>query len=194
MTRRLAFLDRVATLLAAAVLVTAGLVLIDWHLVGLLPLPDSADVAPALDVVTTTWFPWAFAGGALLVGLLALWWLLAHLPKPPRTQVRLESGDRHGSVRADLSSLANAAAERFARFAPVSGTSGSVRSIGGRDVVEVRATIDLRADPGLVHEAAARTSREVAASLTTIEPSTRVLLETQRRVPLRTRSGPSRVH
>lgn len=194
MTRRLAFLDRVATLLLAVLLVVGGLALVDWQQDRVLTLPKSVDAAHVLDVVGTSWFPWAFAGGTLLVGLLALWWLLAHLPRPPRTQVRTESGDRHGAVRVDLSSVANAAAERFATLAPVIGTSGSVRSIGGRDVVEVRATIDLRADAQLLQEAASRTSREVAASLKTVEPATRVLLDTQRRVPLRRTSGPSRVH
>ncbi|MGJ9411787.1 hypothetical protein ACHAAC_03675 [Aeromicrobium sp. CF4.19] len=194
MTRRLALLDRVVTLVVGVALAAGGLALVDWQLGAVLPWPESLDATAVSDLASAAWFAWAVAGATLLLGLLGLWWLLAHTPRPQGTQVRVESGDRTGSVRVDLSSIATAAADRFGSLAPVLETSGACRTVAGHDVVELRARVDLRADAELVHAVAARTTQEVAASLDDAEPTTRVLLDAPRRLPLTKTSGPARVH
>lgn len=194
MTRRLAFIDRLLTVVVGLALVTAGLVLVDWQLGYVLTLPDELSTGAAADVAGTAWFPWALAVGATVLGLLGLWWALAHLPRPSGTTLRTEAGDADGTVQVDISSIADAAAEAFAQRAPVLGASGHAQRIAGTDVIEVRAAIDLRADADLVHEVAARTDQEVASSLSAVKPATRVLLDAPRRLSHLTTSGPARVH
>lgn len=194
MTRRLAFIDRLFTIVVGLALVAGGLALVDWQLGYVLDLPEELPTGAAADVAGTAWFPWALAGGAVVLGLLGLWWALAHLPRPSGTTVRTESGSTDGTVQVDISSIADAAAAAFAQRAPVLGTSGHARRVAGTDIVEIRAAIDLRADADLVHEVAARTDQEVSSSLSAVKPATRVLLDAPRRLSRLTTSGPARVH
>lgn len=194
MTPRLAFIDRLLTIVVGLAIVAGGLVLIDWQLGYVLTLSDELSTGAVADVAGTAWFPWALAGGGVVLGLLGLWWALAHLPRPSGTTVRTEASDADGALRVDVSSIADAAADAFAQRAPVLGASGHAHRIGGTDVIEVRASIDLRADAALVHEVAARTSQEVSASTSAVQPATRVLLDAPRRLSRLTTSGPARVH
>ena len=89
MTRLLVALDRIAGLVLALVLVAGGLLLLDWRLGLVLDLPIVAHISPVLDLVGRVWWPVVAAVIAVLLVLLALRWLVAHLPRVRTSDARL---------------------------------------------------------------------------------------------------------
>lgn len=181
MSRRVRVLDRTTVLLAGAGLVALGVVGLDWRYAWFLDRPDRVDSAATADVVTTSWWPWAAAGAGVVLGLLGLWWLLAHLRRPGPGSRRLAGSDATGLLEADLRSVASACADRFATQAPVVGVRGRTRTLGSRTVVLLTGQVDAYADPAAVTDAVAQCTADLAAAFPGEDLTCRVVLDAPRR-------------
>ncbi len=181
MSRRIVVLDRGVVLLVGVGLVAAGLVGLDWRYAWFLDRPDRLDTTTAADVVSSSWWPWAAAGAGVVLGLLGLWWLLAHLRRPGPASRRLADSDATGLLEADLRSVASACADRFAAQAPVVAMRGSTRSVGPRTVVLLNGQVDAYADPAAVTDAVAQCTADLAAAFPGEGLTCRVVLDAPRR-------------
>lgn len=194
MTRRLVVIDRLVTLVVGLGLVAGGLALLDWKLELVRSWPSTIELGGYPELSDRSWWWWSIGGAGVVLGLVALLWLLAHVPRPHRAPVRTESRTALGAVKIDVESLARAAGRRFENLAPVIEASGSSRRLRRQDVVELKARIDLRSDGPLILDAARQCRDDVAATLPDRQVACRVLLSGPRRVRRPRSSGPARVH
>ena len=183
MSPRVRVLDRLSTALVGLLLVAGGLLVLEWRYDLLLGLGRRLDLTSVQDVLGSDWWPWAFAVGGVLLGLVGLRWLLAHVATPSGTVVRTVNDDEHGASIIDLSSLATATAARFADLAPVVSSGGSYRRIDGQHVVEVRAAVDDRTSAGLLAEAVSTVDADLRAAFNDGAAHLRVLLGSPSRLP-----------
>ncbi len=182
MTRRLSVLDRAACLVLGLALVVAGLAAIDWRYdLVLSGYRDQLSTSGADDVVSSSWWPWAFAGGGIVLALLGLVWLAAHLPRRTSGTLRLATSDPTGRVSVDLGSVADLMAERYADLTLATGVRGQLVTRRRRTVVEITGHVDDAADVVSLAEAAAACAADLAAALPDEPISCRVLLSSPRR-------------
>lgn len=172
-------IDRTATILFGLLLIAGGLTVIDWRfdLVGAWTRLDTGSIADAFD---TDWFPWAAGAAAVVFGVLALWWLLARIPRPVEGRVRLgsEGADR---IEVDVKSIVPRLREELERNAPVDHvTSGRTPSDAGQ-LVELRASVDPRADGESLIRAADDLSASVAEAFPDGQVTVRILVDAPRR-------------
>jgi hypothetical protein len=182
MTRTLLGLDRLLVLVVGLALVALGLLAVDWqyHLL-FSSYDDTVRTGAAEDVVTTAWWPWVLAVAGVLLGLLGVWWLLAHLRREASSTTRLSASDETGRLEVDVRSVATAAAAHLGTIAPVVDPSGTVRSYGATTLVELRGRVDPAADVEALTEAVATTSQHVAAAFPDDRVECRVVLDAPQR-------------
>ncbi|MEO7061372.1 MAG: hypothetical protein ABI083_16755 [Lapillicoccus sp.] len=141
MSRGLAAWDRTVSLLAGLLLLALGAGAIAWY-AGRLPR-----VGPVLDVgwlpstVAEGWWPWACGAGGIVLVLLALRWLVAHLPSRGPGALALAGSDTSGRLEADLGVVAAQAAHALGRRPGVGSASSGISRERGGDVLELVATI-----------------------------------------------------
>lgn len=182
MTPRVIRFDRVMTLLVAVLVTALGLLIVDWQYRWVLrTYPDDLSTGPAREIVTSDWFPWAFAAAGVLLGLIGLAWLISHLGRRGPSTLRLDASDQSGRVQADLRSIADAAATRLENLAPLTGVTGTVLTIRSRPVILLRGHIDPAAAVAPVADAAEICSRDVAAAFPDDSITCRVLIDPPRR-------------
>lgn len=182
MTPRVIRFDRVMTLLVAVLVIALGLLIVDWHYQWVLrSYPAELSTRPASDIVTSDWFPWAFAAVGILLGLIGLVWLLSHLGRRGPSTLRLDASDQTGRVQADLRSIADAAATRLESLAPLTAVTGTVVTIRSRPVILLRGRIDPAAAVEPVADAAEICARDVAAAFPDDSITCRVLVDPPRR-------------
>lgn len=182
MSRRLLLLDRLACAVLGLALLGGGLLLVDWRF----ELVSSAYAAElstssATDVLDSSWWPWAFAVGGVLLGLVGLAWLTAHLRRSVAGPLRLPGSGPTGRLSVDLGAVADSVAAQYSDLAPVTGAHGRVRSRGSRHVVEVTAHVAPRADVATLTRAAATCTSDLAGALPGEDVACRVLLDAARR-------------
>lgn len=141
MTRRLAGLDRVLTLLAGLALVVVGVGAVAWWLGRLAVVGPVLDAGWLPELVRRGWWPWAFTAVAVVLALLGLRWLVAHLPRRAPGRVALDGSGEDGRLDADLGVAAGQAAAAVAASPGVRGASARVVSDRGEVVVELTATV-----------------------------------------------------
>ncbi|MFI5627719.1 hypothetical protein ACIA03_29950 [Nocardioides sp. NPDC051685] len=182
MTPRVIRFDRLMILLVAVLVIALGLLIVDWQYRWVLrTYPAELSTGPAREIVTSDWFPWAFAAAGVLLGLIGLAWLLAHLGRRGPSTLRLDASDQTGRVQADLRSIADAAATRLENLAPLTGVTGTVLTIRSRPVILLRGHIDPAAAVAPVADAAETCSRDVAAAFPDDSITCRVLIDPPRR-------------
>ena len=181
MTRRLRLLDRGVTLLLGLALLAAGLLLVDWHLHRPALLPARLDLSSAADVGTVAWWPVAALAGGLLLVVLALRWLVAHLPTGTRGDARLRDSSADGRILLDTGSIARAAAAALASDLTLPDVHGRVRAHRGRHLVELRARCTPGADVADLRERAEQVAEDVTRAFPSGAVSLRVLVEAPRR-------------
>lgn len=195
MSRKLVTLDRIATLLLAALLIGGGLAALDWRYRWVLSYPDETSTSVPQQLTTAGWWPWAAGavGGVLI--LLGLWWLLAHLRRGIEPTLRLPASDPTGKITADLASLADAVADDFQSRAPVDHVRGTARRIGSDHVIEIRAHVDPRADGDSITRAARSVTGDVNRAFPNGSVSCRIILDSPRaNRGLRRAPATARVH
>lgn len=182
MTRSLLALDRVLVLVVGLALLAGGLLALDWrYQVVFSSYADTLSTSRTEDVMTSAWWPWAFAAGALVFGLLALWWLLAHLRRQGPTTVRTSQSNETGRIEVDVRSLASAAAARLGDTAPVVNPKGTTKVHGSTTLLEIRGQVDPAADATALTEAVDACAREVAAAMPDERVECRVILDAPQR-------------
>jgi hypothetical protein len=181
MTSRLRLLDRTVCLVLGLALVALALLAFDWRYGVVGSYADTLSTSAAVDVVESSWWPWAFAAGALVLALLALAWLLAHLRRPGPGSERLDASDPTGRLEVDLRSAAAAVADRFAELAPVAHVRGTTEQRGRHVLLVVHGHVDPAADADALAHATATCTREVAAAFPDDDVLFRVVLESPRR-------------
>lgn len=189
MTRTLTVLDRAAGIVLAVVLIATGLLALDWHFALVLDLPDTLRTGAVDDAVTSAWWPWVFAGVAVVLGLVGLRWLVAHLGRPGESRTRLATSNETGRLTVDLGSLASVAAERLEQTGTVTDVRGRTRTVRGRTLVELRGHVGTYADVDDLIEATGACVREVSEAFDAAQPSTPVTCRVLLSAPRSKRAG-----
>lgn len=140
-------IDRLATIVVAILMLALGLVLLDWryHLV-LHGYPKQISLGSLAIWADTSWWAWAFAAITLLLGVLGLWWLLAHLRRNTIKATKMPQSGPQGTITMDTSSLANAIAQTLQDAGPFSSVAANATQDGRATTVLVNAYPDQQAD------------------------------------------------
>jgi hypothetical protein len=172
-------IDRPAAAVFGLLLLAAGGVIADWRFdfAGVWTRfdPDAADSA-----VDADWFPWTALAAAIVLAILALWWLLARLPRPAEGRVALAAT---GSDRIDLDARSVAPRLRadLERNAPVDHVTSRRLDRKGGQLIRLRAHVDPRADGESLIKAAGSLSETVATAFPDGEVTVRVIVDGPRR-------------
>lgn len=189
MTPRVIRFDRGLTLLVGVLGIALGLLMVDWHYQWVLQsYPSEVSTDGADEIVTSTWFPWAFAVAGVVLGLVGLVWLVSHLRRRGPSTLRLRASDQTGRIQADLRSIADAAAARLESLAAVTAVSGTVVTIRSRPVILLRGRIDPVASVTSITEAAETCSQDIAEAFPDHAVGCRVLIDSPRRGKARQQS------
>jgi hypothetical protein len=180
MTRLAVGFDRLAALLLGVGLAAAGAALI-WARLRVTPV-----ATPSLqwltDVVDQPWWPWVSAGGGALLLAIGLRWLAAHHRSPKAARIGLTNTALPGSLTADPSAVADAAAE--AMRAQPSVLKASARAAMERGVTTVTLTATTPAQQGLSEIVAAADEVATTAALMmgdAVAVRTRIHVDAKRR-------------
>lgn len=177
MTRAPFKTDRLATIVLAVLLIVGGAVLIDWryHLV-LHHYPRAISLGSLPSWAASGWWPWVFALFTIVLGLIGLWWLLAHARRDTATSVKMAQSSSHGTVTLDTSSLADAIAASLERAGPFASVKATATQTRGRITVVLTAALDQFADGPSVTEAIVGLRRDLRSAFPDHGVSARVLL------------------
>lgn len=155
MSRGVLAVDRVAAVLLGLLLIAAGVAGLAWWTGDLAP-GTSLDTSAVGGATGAGWYPAACAGLAVVLALLALWWLLAHLPQRRVGLVALPGSGPRGALRAEGDGPTRAAAQVLGAVPGVRSATGRLVRDRGRLVAELSATVEARADLAEVAAAAAQ--------------------------------------
>ncbi|NAZ87477.1 hypothetical protein [Kineococcus indalonis] len=184
MSRSVLALDRLAALLLGLVLLVVGLAAAAWYpgwLARPWPgVPQRVRTGAAGDVLAAAWWPWAAGGAGVVLVLLALWWLLAHLPRRGVGALALPGSTRGARLLIEPDGAADTAAEVLARAPGVRSASARVLHERGRLVVALKATVEPDADLAEVVSAADAVTGDLAHVLGRADARARVRLEVAR--------------
>lgn len=184
MKRSVLGLDRVVIVLVGLLVLAVGLVAVAWG-AGLLPRvwdrsPDELTLATATDAFAASWWPGASLAAGVVLGLLALWWVLAHRTHRSTGPLRLAGSTPSDPRRVDGSAAAATAADVVARTPGVRSARGKVVADRGRLVADLDVTVEPEADLGVVAAAADRVMGELAQVLGRDDVTARVHLDVAR--------------
>lgn len=146
MTRTTVTIDRLATLLMAAVLAVIGLLALDWQFGWLLDLPARTSADVPLDLSAQAWWPWASGAIGVVLVLIGLRWLVSHLRSARVSQLNLRGTSSDGRLRVSTKATAAAAAGVLADHPGVRSARGKVNRDRGQLVVDLRASLTPDAD------------------------------------------------
>ncbi|MEH3078653.1 MAG: hypothetical protein PGN11_18655 [Quadrisphaera sp.] len=150
MSRKVAAFDRLAVFVAGVVLLAGGALVGAWalDLLAQVGVPDSAvpqriSTAGATDLTGQGWWAYATAAGALVLGVVGLWWLAAHIPHRGADPLRLPGSSAAGALTLDGGAAVAVAAQVIAEVPGVRSASGKMVSERGQLIAE----LDVVADP-----------------------------------------------
>lgn len=144
-TRRLLFIDRLATMVLALTLLAGGVLGILWW-TGDNPLGTRVETTAISDLVDMSWWPWASGAIGVLLILLGQGWLLAHVRSTKIKRLSLVGTGSAGKLSVEGSSVAGAAASAFADTIGVRSAKGTVDRDRGHLVAHLVAVIEPEAD------------------------------------------------
>lgn len=188
-TRKTLFIDRIATLVLALVLIAGGGAAIWWwsgqSLAGY-ELADTSDTSAVSDVVYAAWFGWAAAAVGIVLALVGIRWIAAHLTTARVARLTLGGSDATGRLDVAGSKVAGAAAQALADTVGIRSAKGAVVRDRGQLVAHLAAVIEPEADLALV----ARRADEVSAQLAEVLGRDDLRCGVQLRVAARGRTLP----
>jgi len=172
-------IDRVGAALLGLLLLAAGAAVLEWRF-DVIGWWDRLDTGAVRDAVDADWFPWVAGAAAIVLAVLALWWLLARIPRPLEGRVRLGSADSD-RIDIDVRSIAPRLREDLERHAPVDHvTSRRTRTDNGQ-LVQLRANVDPRSDAASLRRAAEDVTASVEEAFPDGEVTVRILIDAPRR-------------
>lgn len=140
---------RVLALVLGLLLAVGGLASMAWSIGVLANLlagtPETISTEPVTTALDQTWLPWALGAAGLVLATLALWWIVALVPRPVR-HLQLPGSDESGRLSVDAAQAASAVARLLA--VRVGGTEdhGIVSREGRTLVIESRVRMPPNAD------------------------------------------------
>jgi len=183
--------NRLAALVVGLVLIVVGLAAAAWAAKLLTKVwaaaPSKLSLTPVTDTFAMTWWAWvAGIAGAVLI-LLALWWLLAHVPRRGVGNLSLSGSGGTGRLTVDPAGAASTAADVLAETPGVRSASSRVLRDRGQLVVAVKATVEPTADLRAVVEATDDVATDLAQVLGRDDARARIQLAVARRARQQTR-------
>lgn len=148
MKRSVVAVDRFVLLLLGVLLLAAGVLMALWSL-GRLGTASRLDVAPVADLAEEWWWPSALGLIGLALILVAIRWLIAHVPRRRISTVALSTPRTDGPSTpavVDMGALAGAFADDLAQRPGIASARGRAVYDGGDRVFEVVAKVDDSAD------------------------------------------------
>lgn len=195
MKTSLHWLDRTSTGLAGVGLVGAALIALDWRYRLMFDgYPDALSTDQIGSTITSGWWPWGLTAVAVLLALLAVWWLMTHLRREGPSLLRLRASNSTGRLEADARSFADAAADSFADRVPSADVHG--RTLTHRSVtwLDVTGTVGDSAEPTEVLEATRTCADDVRNAFPDDRVQVRVCLQAPRPRRMSRRPSHVRVH
>jgi hypothetical protein len=180
MGRGLIALDRVAAFVLGLLLLVGGAAALAWRYDVFADAPSNVKLTDAPTVVTEDWWPWATGAAGIVLVLLALGWLLRHIPRRRLNRLSLDGSSTEGRLSADVDSAVGAAAQVLAADPGVRSCSGHLITDRGEVVAELKTTINPDADLDQLRHTADRVLTELREMVGRDELRTRVLLRTAR--------------
>ncbi|MEZ0163274.1 hypothetical protein AB2L27_00680 [Kineococcus sp. LSe6-4] len=156
MSRKVLGVDRLVAFVLGLVLLVGGVAAVAWWggwLAQVLPGTGDRLVSGTGDAVRAGWFAASAAVAAVVLGVLAVWWLVAHLPRRGTDDLTLPGNQASGRLRLAADGPARTAAELLAAHPGVRSARGRTIDDRGELVLELRATCEPTAD---LHEVAAQ--------------------------------------
>ncbi|MEV6411359.1 hypothetical protein [Kribbella sp. NPDC051718] len=180
MGRGLIALDRVVAFVLGVLLLAGGAAALAWRYDVFADAPSKVRVTDAPTVVAEDWWPWATGAVGVVLVLLALTWLLRHIPRRRINRLALDGSSAEGRLSADVDSAVGAAAQVLAADPAVRSCSGHLVTDRGEVVAELKTTINPDADLDQLRNTADRVLTELREMVGRDELRTRVLLRTAR--------------
>ncbi|RXR26048.1 hypothetical protein EQW78_16465 [Oerskovia turbata] len=150
MNRTVLRLDRVLLALFGLVLVVVGVAALLWTTGTLAEyvdgVPDSLDTSGATTAASQTWWPYATGAVALLLAIVAVWWMLAHLPARSVPEQDLPGSSRAMRLRIDRGAVADATAHAAQQIPSVRRSTATLRDEGSELVLSLLVTVDPATD------------------------------------------------
>ncbi|MEV8378525.1 hypothetical protein AB0P21_37650 [Kribbella sp. NPDC056861] len=180
MGRGLIALDRVAAFVLGLLLLAGGAAALAWKYDVFADAPDRIRLPDLPNLVTEDWWPWAIGAAGITFVLMALSWLLRHIPRRRINRLSLEGSSAEGRLTADVDSAVGAAAQVLAGTPNVRSCSGHLITDRGEVVAELKTTIEPDTDLDQLRLATEQVLTELHQMVGREELRTRVLLRTAR--------------
>ncbi|WP_328291810.1 alkaline shock response membrane anchor protein AmaP [Kineococcus sp. NBC_00420] len=191
MGRAVLGLNRLAAIIVGLVLLVLGVAVAAWGAGWLVKVwtasPQQLTLKTATDTFATAWWPWAAGIAGAVFILLALWWLLSHLPRRGVGELSLKGSNKSGRLRVDPAGVAATAADVLAETPGVRSASSRVLRDRGQLVVALKATVEPDADLQSVVTATDDVATDLAQVLGRDDARARVQLAVARRTRHQTR-------
>lgn len=150
MNRAVLRLDRVLLALAGLVLIVAGATALLWTTGTLAQyvegVPSSLDTSAATDATAQTWWPYVTGAVAVLLAIVAVWWMLAHLPSRAVPEQDLPGSTRTERLRIDRGAVAEATARAAQQIPSVRKATATLRDEGPELVLSLLVKVDPATD------------------------------------------------
>lgn len=177
MTRAPFKTDRLATIVVAILLILLGLALLDWRYeLVFSSYPKQLSLGSLPSWAASGWWPWAFALATVVLGLIGLWWLLAHTRNTTSKAAKMPQSNEHGTVTLDTSSLATAVATSLQDTGPFTSVKATSTALNGAKTLVLTAQLDEYADGPSVDEAVRTLHSQLQSAFPDQGVSARVLL------------------
>lgn len=145
MNRSVLRLDRVLLALAGLVLLAVGVAAVLWTTGTLAELvdgvPGAIDTTAAQDIAAQPWWPYATGAVAILLAVVALWWMLAHLPARSTPEQDLPGSTRAMRLRISRDAVADATAHAALQIPSVRRANATLREEGPELVLSLVGTV-----------------------------------------------------
>lgn len=167
-SRTVLLLDRIATLVLAALLAAGGLLGLWWwsgREVSGTTLPGTSSTTAVSDALSTPWVAWVAAVAGVVLALVGLRWILAHLTRPTVSRLRLDGSGDDGRSEVLAGKALGAAADAFAATEGVRSAKGTVVRDRGELVARIDATVEPEADLAFVAARADEVTSQLDAVL-----------------------------
>ncbi|WP_328291472.1 alkaline shock response membrane anchor protein AmaP [Kineococcus sp. NBC_00420] len=185
MGRAVLGLNRFLALVLGLVLIVMGVAMVAWAAGWLVKVwsaaPKTLTLKTATDAFTMAWWPWAAGIAGAIFILLAVWWLLAHLPRRGVGVLSLPGSSKSGRLLIDPAGAASTAADVLAETSGVRSASSRVLRDRGQLVVALKAVVEPTADLRSVVTATDEVAADLAQVLGREDARARVQLGVARR-------------